>query len=127
MRFLSQEWVEAADAAIRAAVASAPDVSLTIDQHIDGVVAYRVVVDRTAPSVTLIDDGAASPKDRADAVFRQDATTALAIARGETDAHQSFLLGDLEFEGDIDVLIARRQAFAWLADVLAPVMSETEL
>ena len=57
--------------------------------------------------------------------FHQDLDTAQAVAQGTTDAHQAFLLGQITFEGSIDVLIERRDAFTWLAAVLAPVLATT--
>lgn len=123
MRFLSDEWLAAADTAISGAAGSAPNRGLTVDQHIDGVISYRIVVARDGAGVARLD--AAVPSERPDAAFHQSEATARSIARRETDAHQGFLLGKIRFEGDIDVLIERRDAFAWLEMTLAPLMART--
>ena len=126
VRYLSDEWIQAADRAVRAAAAIAPAERLVIDQHIDGASSYRVIVERDACSVTTIGTpSAASSSEAADAAFRQSVETAQAVAQGATDAHQAFLLGHITFVGDVDVLIARRDAFAWLEAALAPVMADT--
>ena len=123
VQYLSNEWLAAADAAVRSASGSAPAEGITIDQHITDRVDYRVVVERDACSITAL---TAEPTDAAaDASFTQDAATAAAVAQGTTDAHQAFLLGRIRFEGNIDVLIERRDAFEWLAGALAPVLAET--
>jgi hypothetical protein len=123
MRYLSPDWIEAADAAVRDAAATAPTPGVVVDQHVDGVTGYRVTVDRHRSSLVAIDP--ADSGGVADAVFHQSESTARAIAQGTTDAHQAFLLGHLRFEGDIEILIERRQAFDWLAQVLAPLMART--
>lgn len=122
MRYLSDEWIAAADKAVRAAAANAPAEPLVIDQHVTGVASYRVRIAQGDCSVAALGAGA----EGADATFRQDAATARAVATGETDAHQAFLLGRITFTGDADVLIQRRDAFAWLADTLTSVMADTE-
>lgn len=123
MRYLSKEWIAAADAAVRANAANAPTTRLTIDQHVGSDLKYRVVVEQNASSVSLIDDSAVA--DSADAVFSQSRETAKAIALGDTDAHQAFLLGHITYSGNVSVLIQRRDAFAWLQDALAPVIAAT--
>lgn len=123
MQYLSQAWIDAADGAVSAAAASAPAGRLTIDQHIDGVVSYRVVIAPDDSSIKRLDGAGGAV---ADASFTQNEPTARAVATGETDAHQAFLLGHITFTGDVDVLIERRDAFAWLAEVLAPVMARTD-
>lgn len=79
------------------------------------------MIERGACSITPLDDSSTP----ADAIFRQSIETARAVAQGTTDAHQAFLLGHIIFEGNIDVLIERRDAFTWLADALVPVLAET--
>lgn len=123
MHYLSKEWLDAANTAVQAQHASAPLPRLTVDQHVGSDVSYRVVVERDASSITVIEPnhGLAA----ADAVFHQDFETAVAIAQGDTDAHQAFLLGDISYSGDVSVLIERREAFDWLQATLAPLMADT--
>ena len=123
MEYLSLEWISAADAAVKAAAGSAPAESLIIDQHVEGAVNYRIVLGSN-PSVQVISStDADSP---ADAVFSQDLATATAVATGATDAHQAFLLGDIRFAGNVNLLIERRDAFDWLQAALGPVIGETD-
>lgn len=123
MHYLSKEWLDAANSAVQAQQSSAPLARLTIDQHVGTEVSYRVIVERDASSVTPIDD--AHDRAAADAVFHQERETAVAIAQGDTDAHQAFLLGDISYSGDVSVLIERREAFDWLQATLTPLMADT--
>jgi hypothetical protein len=122
MRYLSDEWIAAIDLAVRTAAQTGPDQRLVVDQHVEGVIDYRIVVARTGAGAWAGIDAAAPPPD---AAFYQTEATARAIARGDTDAHQAFLLGAIRFEGDVDLLIERRDTMTWLEQVLAPVMAAT--
>ena len=122
MRYLSDEWFEAADAAVRDA--SPAPVELTIDQHVDGSASWRVAIGVDS-RIQRLDSNAAELPDAADAVFRQAQDTAAAIARGDRDSHQAFLLGEIRFEGDIDRIIERRAGLDWLHAALEPVMART--
>ena len=124
MKYLSDEWLRAANQAVVAAVGSAPDPGVTIDQHIDGGRSYRVRISNENAGLVSLDES--HDATAADASFTQSAATAQAIASGETDAHQAFLLGDIRFEGDVTILIERRDAIEWLQATLAPVMANTE-
>lgn len=121
MHYLSDEWITAADAAIQAASATAPSGQVIVDQIVEGACSYRVIIDQGASSITPLDEQASLAP--ADASFRQTAATAAAVAQGHTDAHQAFLLGQIRFEGDINILIERREALIWLETVLAPVIA----
>jgi len=123
VQYLSEEWIEAANAAVEAAAATAPDARVIIDQHVHGATSYQVIIERDR--CTIAELAAESTVADADAVFRQNLETAQAVAQGTTDAHQAFLLGHITFEGTIDVLIERRDAFGWLESTLAPIMAAT--
>ena len=123
MRYLSSEWIDAANEAVAVVAATAPVERLIIDQHIAGASSYRVSIERDACSVTAL---AGDTEPEPDASFRQSAATAQALAQRTTDAHQAFLLGHITFEGNVDVLIARRDAFSWLEAALAPLMRRTQ-
>jgi len=120
VRYLSSEWITAADQAVKNAADAAPAAGLVIDQRVDGALNYRVTLG-PRPSIQV----ATQSDDPADAVFSQDLATAIAVAQGATDAHQAFLLGRIPFEGNIDVLIERRDALDWLESALAPVLAQT--
>jgi len=138
---LSDAWFHAVQAAFDAAASPAPG-RLVLDQHFsdrpdDG---YRIVLGESStitPLRDLPDDGyrivlgeSSSitplrdlPVDgpAPDASFTQSLESAQAIARGEADAHQAFLLGDIDFTGDISTLITHRPSLDWLAEVMVRV------
>lgn len=117
--YLSDDWLAAADAAVRSAPQPAP-AELTIDQVVEGGPDWRIVIG-PEPTITARNGAVGT----ADVTFHQTLETATAIAKGETDAHQAFLLGRIRFEGEIDRLIEGRDALAWLAEALMPVMADT--
>lgn len=123
VRYLSEEWIQAANAAVEAAADAAPVAGVVIDQHVADTISYRIVIEQHACSI--VEFGGEPPTPAADAVFRQSLDTAYAVAQGTTDAHQAFLLGQITFEGAIDVLIERRDAFGWLESALKPVLAAT--
>ena len=120
MEYLSEAWFLAADRALRSAERPAP-LRLVIDQNVTGRERWRVVLD---PAGSRIERPPESPSS-ADGSFEQSLTTAAAIARGELDAHAAFLLGEISYRGDIEVLIDARPALDWLETQLAPVMAKT--
>ena len=122
MQYLRPEWIAAANTAVKAAATAAPVTPVIIDQYVDGATNYRVTIERDACSIVSFESAAARP---ADASFHQNIETARAVAQGTTDAHQAFLLGLIRFEGNIDLLIERRDAFDWLEATLAPLLAKT--
>lgn len=125
VRYLSVEWFETANAAVQAAADQAPEGRVVVDQTIlspgEPPLTYRVTIARGQTEI-IREPPTTEP---ADAHFEQQAATAAAIVRGETDAHQAFLLGHIRFRGDIAVLIEQRAAFEWLEATLAPVLAKT--
>ena len=122
VRYLSEEWLSAADQAVRDA-SPAPSGALVIDQHVDD--DGTALCWRTTLGTQSRIEAVPAESTGADAVFRQSFATARAIAEGSSDAHQAFLLGDIRFEGSIDALITHRESFDWLEQALAPVMAAT--
>lgn len=115
---LSDAWFDAVQAVFDAAAPS-PNGPLILDQHFsdraeDG---YRVVLG-DAPTITPLRDLAADAA-APDASFTQSFESAQRIARGEADAHQAFLLGDIGFSGDASAVIAHRASLDWLAAAMA--------
>ena len=99
-----------------------------VDQHVDRgdtSIRWRVTLGPQSRIERVDASGDPSVDAGPDAVFRQSIDTARAIAQGDTDAHQAFLLGDIRFEGSIDALITHRASFEWLEQTLAPVMEAT--
>lgn len=123
MRYLSDQWLAAADQALRARADAVPAGDLVIDQHIAEKASYRITVSGDQTSLSRIDASTATPG--AHVVFRQSASTARAVAQGTTDAHQAFLLGQIRFEGDIEALINHRDALNWIEQTLAPLLEVT--
>lgn len=128
MHYLSIEWFEQANAAVQAAASEAPPGRVVVDQTVlnpgEAPLTYRVIIEPGAAEIVR-EPASLGLTDAADAHFEQQAATAAAIVRGETDAHQAFLLGHIRFEGDIAVLIEQRAAFEWLEATLAPVLENT--
>lgn len=115
--------MRAADAALQSPDEPAPAGAVVIDQLIGAELGYRVVVSDKGSSLTprLQQDAR-----QADAVFSQSLETAKAIALGRSDAHRSFLLGEIEFRGNIETIISQRDVFDWLEKALSPVMAITD-
>jgi hypothetical protein len=125
-RYLSPEWLAAADAATAAisiAVIQDGDEPIVV-QHVvtdgpDGDVAYHVIADNGAVHVHA---GAA---DHPTVTFTQDYATAAAVARGELSAQGAFMAGRIRVRGALERLVARGETFGALDDVLAPLRAET--
>lgn len=116
--------MEAADAAIREHDTPIPASDMVVDQLIGDDLGYRVTLSNAGSS--LIPRSASDTIGRpADAVFSQSWETAAAIAAGTADAHRCFLLGEIDFRGDIDLVISQRGVFEWLQQALLPLMAVT--
>lgn len=126
VEFLTPEWAAALEEEANASEAlrrAARGVHLTIQQEVtdaeteglhyalrfeDGVV--RVLWGRAeAPDVTFV----------------QTRATAEALSRGTLNAQQAFMLGKLRVRGNLPKLMAVRDAFAELEDVLAALRART--
>jgi len=125
-RYLSPEWLEAAQRAIDASTTvrhgtSGPDI---VVQHVvtgrsDGVVTYHVRIG--ADGVKLCPGEAAEPT----VVFTEDYATAAAIGRGELSAQGAFMTGRIRVRGDLPKLVGQSDAFGDIDDVLADLRTET--
>lgn len=124
--FLSAGWIAALDAAARrsaALAACAGDERFVLEQRVvpptgDQVVHHLVF----AADGVRVRPGAASHPD---VVLTTDLETAVAIARGGTNAQRALALGRLQVRGDLDVLTSRSSALAAIDDVFASVRAET--
>jgi putative sterol carrier protein len=123
--FLSAEWIEALDAAARAATLpeSASAVSITIEQVVrdapDGESRYHL---RIEEGRALVEPGpAASPDLRLFA----DYDVAARIQRGEVNAQEALAAGRLKVQGRFAHLLRVDDALRALEDVFAPVRAET--
>lgn len=117
MRYLSDEWIDAADRAVRVIEPTAEPfaVSYSVTGGPDGDRAYTV--DVGTPSV--------SPGADAAVGLRMTWNTACAIAQGEQSAQRAFLDGDVRLEGNAQELMNRGEVMAAVETALAAVRSET--
>ena len=131
MVFLSHDWVNALDEAMRAAAPArtahaAPDPvvpELVIEYHVEqdsGPFVYHARFGATpgfavgaAPSSTL--------------VILTDRATAWAIAKGTQSAQAAFMAGQLRVEGDSMALLQNLQHLSALDDVFAGVTATTTI
>jgi len=126
LTFLTDEWVDAVDAAVASDGALATlmaDVALSIEQHVTagplGDVTYHLTFDHGQASVRP--GPASNPTVR----FSQDYETAAAIASGAGSAQRAFMTGRLRVGGDLRVLLDHGDALAQLHDVFASVRART--
>jgi hypothetical protein len=125
-RYLSPEWLEAAQRAI--------DASTTVRHATSGVdiVVQHVVTGRTDGDVTYhlrigADGIRLCPGEAPDptVVFTEDYDTAAAIGRGELSAQGAFMTGRIRVRGDLPRLVGHSDAFSGIDDVLAGLRIET--
>lgn len=111
--FLSEAWFESIARAAEAASAPA-DVSLTIEQVVEGDPTVRWQVQIADERVELDLHASAEPDLR----ITTDRITATEIQAGRVSAQRAFLDGRLQIGGDIQLLMDSRQALADLAPAL---------
>jgi hypothetical protein len=127
VRFLSPEWIDALDDAVRSDAGlrdATAGVRLTVEQHVtdadaDGEVVYHLVVDDGRVAV------AAGAAGRPDVTFVQDRPTAAAIGAGTATAQDAFMSGRLRVSGDVPLLIRCKDALTRLDHALAGVRNRT--
>ncbi len=124
MQFLSDEWIDALDAAARARQIPPDDpladVSVIVEQIVSGGPRWRLVIDHGALSVTpAADDG------DVDVRLTSDRTTAVAIASGRRAALDAFITGDLVIGGDVRIMLEHREALETLGDLFADLRAAT--
>ncbi len=125
-RYLSPEWLEAAQRAIDAsdALREAANGLDMVVQHVvtggaDGAVTYHVRVNSNG--VTIRGGEAPDPT----VVFTEDYTTAAAIGRGDLSAQGAFINGRIRVHGDLPRLVGQSDALSGIEDVLAGLRAET--
>jgi hypothetical protein len=126
LRFLSDEWLRAFDAALRsdrelgARFVGNP---LAIAQEVgpEPTIRYVIVLDG--------DGGRIETKNRdypVDVTFVCDRATAAALAQGTLNAQRALTSGRLKLRGEVDRLGAAGAALAGLGDLLAGLRADTE-
>ena len=125
MRYLSDEWISA----VAHEVGADPAVAAAAADHT--VAITQVVTDSPFGEVTyhlVCADGrvhfGAGPAP-SDVTFRQSYDTAVAIARGELNAAESFITGKVRFSGNHETVIAAQPFFAALDSVFTRVRART--
>ena len=119
LEYLSQEWIEEADAALRASgLCTSDGERFTVEQRV-GDVAYHLEFDGDGARVHA--GSAADPS----VVFQQSRAIAAAIARGNVPAEEAVLNGEIVFEGDPKSLLDNHQILARAEDVFADLRAHT--
>lgn len=119
LEYLSDEWIQEANAALRASGLRAPDgEQFAVEQRV-GQVVFHMVFDSDGASVRT---GAATEPA---VVFSQSWDTAVAIAQGEQSAEEAVLNGEVTFDGDPMTLLSRRRLLTRAEDVFADVRART--
>ena len=124
--FLSEAWLHALDAALRAAAELAALGPIEIEQAVSdvprrGEVRYRMVIDEAGARIGTL-DGDERP---ADVRMTTDYVTAVGIAAGKENAQTALAEGRLRLGGHVDLLVRRASTFAALGDVTAAVRGST--
>jgi hypothetical protein len=123
--FLSPEWIEALDAAARAAVlpGEAAVVSLEIEQVVrdapGGEVRYHFRLEDGRARVQ------AGPAPSPDLRLIADYDAAVRIQRGELNAQEALATGRLKVQGQFGPLVRANDALGSLEDVFAGVRAAT--
>lgn len=125
-RFLSDEWIEEAQAAAAAneeLAAAASGVNLTVQEIVtngpDGDVRYLVSIDDGMVSLRPGHD------ETPDVSFTLDWATAVAMATGTLGAQEAFTSGQLQLQGDVGALLRHGPALAGLDSVFAGLRQQT--
>lgn len=118
--YLSEEWIEEADAALRASGLCMPEGDpFAVEQRV-GEVVFHMVFDETGARVS------SGPADDPAVVFCQSRDTAVAIVQGELSAEEAVLNGEITFEGNPMALLSHRRLLARAEDVFADVRARTD-
>lgn len=120
MRYLSADWIAAADRAVSdlQARSDAAAVGYAVTGGPDGDVSYTVVLGPDAVSIR-------SGIDLAGVVLTLDWGLASAIAQGQTSAQRAFLDGAIRVGGDVRLLVGNADTMVDLDDKLAELRSIT--
>lgn len=119
LAYLSEEWIQAADAALRASGLRAPDDGrFAVEQRV-GEAVFHMVFD--GDGARVCSGPAADPA----VVFCQGWDTAVAIAQGEMSAEEAVLNGTVDFAGDPMALLSHRRLLTRAEDVFAEVRART--
>jgi putative sterol carrier protein len=117
---LSDEWIEEADAALRASgLCTADGERFAVEQQV-GEVVFHMVFDGEGGRVCM--GSAVEPA----VVLSQSRDTAVAIARGELSAEEAVLNGRTVVEGNPLALLSHHKILTRANDVFADVRTQTD-
>jgi hypothetical protein len=124
--FLSPEWLDELDAAVRAAAELSTLNPIVIEQVVSdvprqGEVRYQLVVDDGGARVRVKGDRTRA----ADVRLTTDYATAVAIAARKENAQTALAEGRLRLGGRVDLLVRRAPAFAALGDATTALRAVT--
>jgi hypothetical protein len=125
LTYLSDEWVEAADALLRSVTIEPPveGAGFTLETCVTGPDGERrYVLEFTGTGVTA---RPTVPGERPTVRLSQRSEVAAAVAAGATSAQAAFLAGDIQVGGDVSMLIANAGLVAQVGDVLADLRALT--
>ena len=118
--YLSEEWIQEADAALRASgLHTADGERFSVEQRVGEVVFHIVIDDQGARAC-------AGPAVEPSVVLSQRRDTAVAIAQGELSAEEAVLNGLTVVEGDPLALLSHHKILARANDVFAEVRASTD-
>ncbi len=119
LEYLSDEWIEEADAALRASGLCAPGGDRFAVQQQVGEVIFHMVFDGEGARIS------SGPAPDPEVAFSQARETAVAIAKGELSAEEAVLNGEVTFEGNPMALLSHRRLLARAEDVFAEMRDRT--
>ena len=123
VKYLSDEWMQQAAAALESAEVPA-DAEMVVQYEVSGGGngKVRYVLEVSGGRATIV------PGKRADApvTFSLDYDTAVAVLTGEISAQVAFMQGRMKLAGDVRVLIDGTAALASVHDTLGELRTVTE-
>ncbi len=118
--YLSDEWIQEADAALRASELRVGDgEGFAVEQRV-GEVVFHMVFSTAGAGVRP------GPAVEPSVVLCQSRDTAVAIARGELSAEEAVLNGQTVVEGDPLALLSHHQTLAGAGDAFADLRARTD-
>lgn len=127
MQYLSDEWIDAADAALSEGWDASDDegddttIAYTVSGTPRGKVTYHL---HFGPHGAGVATGL--PEDDPDVTMELDYDTAREIERAETSAQVAFMQGRIKLGGDVTVLLRGAERLAAVGDVLGSLRDRTD-
>lgn len=121
MRYLSDDWLEAANVAIRSMEPLADKV----------VVSFKILDTDSAEESYVLELGPGPVRfhrdtSNAELTLTMERSVAVAIALGQSSAQRAFLDGDLRVGGDVRILLGNSKALGMAGDHLGDLRAATD-